>query len=204
MKKSNYCKIVMIFFALTVMAGCAKILVLKEKACFNKAEKENRVESYAKYLKEYPSGIYKSEAMDRIEKITWEDIRRENRIESYANYLKEYPSGIYKSEAMDRIEDITWEEIRRKNQTPTKPKVDPSAKKSCYFGGPDGRSEICSQPTSDGGKLCTSSNECQGVCLSSGGGGREGRRIGKCSNITGVVSCQDFIEDGYLRTICVD
>lgn len=61
--------------------------------------------------------------------------------------------------------------------------------------------EECNLPTSDGGKKCTDSSECDGSCI----GEREGVTSGKCSDRTIVKGCYPFVENGKASGIlCAD
>lgn len=56
---------------------------------------------------------------------------------------------------------------------------------------------ICNIPTTDSGKSCTSSKECEGLCLVKSG-------EGKCSPWTDYDGCNPIMEEGKEVTICID
>lgn len=70
----------------------------------------------------------------------------------------------------------------------------------------------CIPPTSDGGKACSSSSECEGSCiadlppedLAKAKQGETVHAMGKCSVFKVVVGCQPRVENGTVRIICVD
>jgi hypothetical protein len=74
--------------------------------------------------------------------------------------------------------------------------------------------EQCNLPATDAGRECSSSSECEGLCLAEGyswdelsDAMRENKIIqtaGKCSAWRIVVGCVPMVEDGLLRPICID
>ena len=75
--------------------------------------------------------------------------------------------------------------------------------------------EICNLPTKDGGKSCSSSNECEGSCLAVLNndeqsalmkGDKKGMKVpGQCSNSLRNIGCLGFVEDGKVdQIICLD
>ena len=58
----------------------------------------------------------------------------------------------------------------------------------------------CNLPTSDGGKICTDSNQCESVCI----GEDESSINGKCADFQIVVGCHARIEHGQAQMLCVD
>lgn len=72
--------------------------------------------------------------------------------------------------------------------------------------GPMGRAQVaqCLMPTSDAGRACTDSAQCQGQCLATEGS-RDGQQVhGTCSVDTNRFGCQQRVRDGVAWTICVD
>lgn len=77
--------------------------------------------------------------------------------------------------------------------------------------GPGGRPE-CIPRTSDGGKACSSSSECEGSCIAELSPedlarAKEGETVhanGKCSVFKVVLGCLPFVENGTVRIICLD
>ena len=70
----------------------------------------------------------------------------------------------------------------------------------------------CNLPTSDAGKECSDSDECEGVCmveLSTDDGARAKRgeiiyANGKCSAWEITVGCHALVQDGIVVLICID
>lgn len=70
----------------------------------------------------------------------------------------------------------------------------------------------CIPPTSDGGKACSSSSECEGSCITELSpedlarvkNGETVHAMGKCSAFKVVVGCLPLVENGTVRIICVD
>ena len=96
-----------VIFSLTAFVfftGCAH-------RAYEKAAERDTIDGYNEFLKEYRDSKYASEAIKRIENLTWDKSCRLNTIEAYNNYLSKYPSGNYLYEARAAIREIE-EEIR--------------------------------------------------------------------------------------------
>ena len=105
-------------------------------------------------------------------------------------------------------------------QPPTKQNITttPTDKESCEaLGGIWGRvglslNEECNLPTSDAGKECSDSDDCEGSCIAElskedQDKARQGvvYTKGKCTAWKITLGCQAFVEDGKVRGIlCVD
>ncbi len=62
----------------------------------------------------------------------------------------------------------------------------------------------CLRQTSDAGKACTDSEQCEGQCLAPEGS-VDGTQVGgSCSVDTNPFGCQQRLRDGMASTICVD
>jgi hypothetical protein len=105
--------------------------------------------------------------------------------------------------------------------TPTKVAVEiPKDKETCLaMGGRWGRiglapREECNLPTGDGGKVCTDTHECEGMCLAELSPAERDQIVknkvplatqGKCTSWKIVVGCIARIENGKVGTIlCID
>ncbi|MCJ7826276.1 hypothetical protein MUP56_01505 [Patescibacteria group bacterium] len=72
--------------------------------------------------------------------------------------------------------------------------------------------EECNLPTSDGGKVCLGSNECEGVCLANislddirkGMSGKLFKTNGKCSTWIKVLGCVGYVYRGWASVVCAD
>lgn len=72
--------------------------------------------------------------------------------------------------------------------------------------------EECNLPTTDGGKICSGSNQCEGICLAdisteqirAGIKGKPFKTTGKCSDWVTVVGCKAYVEDGWASVVCMD
>lgn len=60
--------------------------------------------------------------------------------------------------------------------------------------------ESCNIPTSDAGKICIDSSQCESSCI----GENKDSSSGKCSEWKIVVGCYAFVEDGKADVICAD
>ncbi|OGG35186.1 hypothetical protein A2363_03890 [Candidatus Gottesmanbacteria bacterium RIFOXYB1_FULL_47_11] len=72
--------------------------------------------------------------------------------------------------------------------------------------------EECNLPTKDAGKLCESSNVCEGVCLadltsdqlSQGMRGKMFKTRGVCSPVIKIYGCRGYVYRGWASVVCVD
>lgn len=72
--------------------------------------------------------------------------------------------------------------------------------------------EECNIPTKDAGKVCSGSNQCEGVCLadlsnediSKGMKGKLFKTQGKCSNFIKVMGCKAYVYLGWAQVVCAD
>jgi hypothetical protein len=72
--------------------------------------------------------------------------------------------------------------------------------------------EECNLPTTDAGKLCSGSNECEGVCLAElssnqlrqGMSGRMFQMKGKCSEVIKIFGCRGYVYRGWASVVCAD
>lgn len=72
--------------------------------------------------------------------------------------------------------------------------------------------ESCNLPTSDGGKPCSDTDECEATCLAQLSDSERARAMhgekvaaeGKCSGWKVIVGCQAFVNHGQATLICLD
>jgi hypothetical protein len=72
--------------------------------------------------------------------------------------------------------------------------------------------EECNLPTKDAGKICSGSNECEGVCLadltsdqiSRGMRGKLFQTKGKCSSYIKVFGCRGYVYRAWASVVCAD
>ncbi|MCD9005103.1 hypothetical protein LDO31_02420 [Luteimonas sp. XNQY3] len=64
--------------------------------------------------------------------------------------------------------------------------------------------EQCLRQTTDAGKACTDSEQCEGQCLAPEGSVDGARVGGSCSVDTNPFGCQQRLRGGVASTICVD
>jgi len=59
---------------------------------------------------------------------------------------------------------------------------------------------FCNLKTSDGGKICTDSDQCEGICLAE----NENSKSGKCSDTKSGVGCVFEMYEGKVLEVCRD
>jgi hypothetical protein len=62
----------------------------------------------------------------------------------------------------------------------------------------------CNLRTSDAGKNCLSSKECEGYCLLDKKHSGFFRTVGQCSPEQILVGCQDYLQDGKRFSVCTN
>lgn len=80
-----------------------------EKKAWKDANSIGTIESYTKYLQNFPAGANALNAKDKIEKIKWKDVEKTDTIDAYNDYLKYYPYGGFANTAKKRIKLIETE-----------------------------------------------------------------------------------------------
>lgn len=78
--------------------------------------------------------------------------------------------------------------------------------KGGYFGklGIGSHPPECNLPTSDKGRRCTSSSQCEGYCLAIGTPKEGDTARGLCSDRQKLFTCRIYVEGGLARHVCVD
>ncbi len=72
--------------------------------------------------------------------------------------------------------------------------------------------EECDLPTTDGGKICDGSQQCEGLCLADlskediqkGMRGKLFKTSGKCSSWIKIVGCRAYVYRGWASVVCAD
>jgi hypothetical protein len=72
--------------------------------------------------------------------------------------------------------------------------------------------EECNLPTTDAGKVCDGSHQCEGICIAElsrddlrkGMSGKMFKTNGKCSAWIKNVGCQAYVYRGWASVVCVD
>ena len=64
--------------------------------------------------------------------------------------------------------------------------------------------KVCDLPTSDAGRACRDSEECEGYCLSDATPILKIFVRGQCSKFQHIVGCQGVVVRGRVATTCVD
>ena len=86
----------------------------QEAADWDKAARENTVESYGTYLAKHPSGIHADEAQRRMnalraaaaDKNAWDQAASLNTVAGYQQYLSSFPQGAYVMQATAALEKL--------------------------------------------------------------------------------------------------
>ncbi|RLC11311.1 MAG: hypothetical protein DRI57_19140 [Deltaproteobacteria bacterium] len=87
----------------------------QEKPGFDQAKRENTLEAYNHYLKEYPNGKYASQIKRLREYPVFKRAERENTLEACNSYLREYPNGEYVAQVKKMAERPAYEQIRKED-----------------------------------------------------------------------------------------
>ena len=79
------------------------------------AIKADTVESYTKFISEYPESEYTYEAIRKRDSIAFKNAKEENRLESYANFIRIYPDSEWKPNAVYYRDKIELERAKKDN-----------------------------------------------------------------------------------------
>jgi len=80
-----------------------------ERADWQRAESENTLAAYGKYLRSYPSGAWRKEAEYRQDAATWQAASKQDSVSAYQEYVREFRFGRWRREAEARMERILWQ-----------------------------------------------------------------------------------------------
>lgn len=75
----------------------------------------NTIELYEEYLKDFPNGNHKQEAIKAIEELKFGIAKNTHTVASYELYLKEYPEGKYANQSKTAIEDLKFQAAKNSN-----------------------------------------------------------------------------------------
>lgn len=96
------------------IAKDAKERAAQETADWDRAARDNTVDSYGRYLTKHPTGAHASDAQNRIDRLqassadqaAWSQAKTANRAEAYQQYLTSFPQGFHVPEAIAAIEQL--------------------------------------------------------------------------------------------------
>lgn len=83
--------------------------IAKDNDAWKNACSEDTVESYTKYLHNFPSGAYVAEAKGKIDEEMWRFAEKADTADAYNDYLKNYPYGRFAAIARGRVKKIEAE-----------------------------------------------------------------------------------------------
>lgn len=83
--------------------------IAKDNDAWKNACSEDTVESYTKYLHNFPSGAYVAEAKGKIDEEMWRFAEKADTADAYNDYLKNYPYGRFANIARGRVKQIEAE-----------------------------------------------------------------------------------------------
>ena len=87
-----------------LLAGCAT-----EYAAYEEAQAANTVEAYKAFLAEFPDGVNKAAAEERIDAMEWDVAEAENTAEAYEAYLAAHPDGRHAQDAQLAAPKLGWQ-----------------------------------------------------------------------------------------------
>ena len=82
----------------------------RNRLAFEKASRENTVESFQKFIDKYPDAIEISKAKKERNKLAFQNAIELNSIEAYKSFINTYPEAIEVSEALQKIHSIAYQE----------------------------------------------------------------------------------------------
>lgn len=80
-----------------------------ERIDFDRTAAENTRQAWALYLGRHPGGVYESEAMGRLDELTWLEMRAKDTEEAYARYLTQHRDGAHREEARALLAERAWD-----------------------------------------------------------------------------------------------
>jgi hypothetical protein len=80
-----------------VLSGCGAIPT--DAGTFESARTQDSLSAYQAYLKSYPEGMHRDDALARVDELDFAAARKGNTGPAYSNYLKKHPSGRFVADA---------------------------------------------------------------------------------------------------------
>lgn len=99
-----------IFILFFLFIGCSK-----DKKKWENSKQINSIESYQKFIHEFPESEYAALAKNKIDSIAYENACNENSEESYLKYYETYPNSIFAKESRDKAASIAFENLKNEN-----------------------------------------------------------------------------------------
>jgi len=100
---------ILVIVVIMVLSGCASEREMSRRM-WSETIKENTIESYEKYLAEYPDGVYKKSAKERIEDLNeyrdYKEVEKNGSLEAYQGFVKKYIWSQYVKQAEQKIYQI--------------------------------------------------------------------------------------------------
>ena len=92
-----------------------------ERSVWELVQRDNTVDSYLKYMDEYPQGSYVAEAQQKMyslkgnESEAWENLKTSESAVEFTAFLETYPNSPYERLVKNRLDSITWQSSLKDN-----------------------------------------------------------------------------------------
>ena len=110
--KHIYIKQIIMVFMLIIIVGCATM-----QSHWKETKSLNTIESYEKFLEEYPEGEFSAKARAKLEELYFKQAEKINTTESYEEFLKKYPEGKFADNFSAKLEELNFKQAEKINTT---------------------------------------------------------------------------------------
>lgn len=94
------------------------ILRSDDDALWKNVQQENCIESYQRYITQYPDGFHKDEALaelQNLEEKEWQSVQSNLTEMSLTQYLQRFPNGMHAVECHQLLDDLPWLNAKQSN-----------------------------------------------------------------------------------------
>jgi outer membrane protein OmpA-like peptidoglycan-associated protein len=84
----------------------------RDAAAFKIAAEVNSVESYQKFITEYPSAKQTNEAVQKRNSLAFGKVKEDDKIENYRNFISAYPAASEVNMAWERIHELAYDGVK--------------------------------------------------------------------------------------------
>jgi hypothetical protein len=106
-------KKILLIVAIGVALSCGLLMTIpsvRDELRWQQASWKKQETAYRQYLKAYPEGAHRPDALRRIEELNWQQAVKVDTLTAYTAFRDAYKDGHFKDEAERRIEELTWQQ----------------------------------------------------------------------------------------------
>ena len=82
-----------------------------EESSWQQVKDSRNIEDVEKFLKQYPSGVYRDQAQNQLESLYWAKATGSDSVAGYKEYLNRYAGGRYSQQAEENLAKLDWRAV---------------------------------------------------------------------------------------------